>query len=180
MRQTPFCANFVLKPIFDQDRLGTNIGKAEKKSLFLAGGDALSICLNTVAILFMVEIDNIAYSIGLSERARSNFELLGRIKLEDAEAAALVKSKATHVSLIVATVLLAVWAARTSYSNDMPLSVGLIVAPVVAFWLAGVIESIEPGVEGAEVCKRIGKVTLSWVLGVIGMAFLGGTAEGGE
>jgi hypothetical protein len=55
-----------------------------------------------------------------------------------------------------------------------------ILSGFVAFWLAGVIESIEPGVEGAEVCKRIGKVTLSWVLGVIGMAFLGRTAEGGE
>ena len=50
------------------------------------------------------------------------------------------------------------------YSNDMLLSVGLIVAPVVAFWLAGVIESSEPGVEGAEVCKRISKVTGSVTL----------------
>ena len=92
-----------------------------------------------LAILFMVEIDNVAYSIGLSERIRSNFEQHGRIKLEDADAVALVKSKATHVSLIVISVLVAVRAAKTSYSNDLPPSVALIVSPVLAFWLAVVI-----------------------------------------
>lgn len=146
----------------------------------IQGGDALSICLNTVAILFMVEIDNVAYSIGLSERIRSNFEQHGRIKLEDADAVALVKSKATHVSLIVISVLVAVRAAKTSYSNDLPLSVALIVSPVLAFWLAGVIDSVEPGVGASEMCKRVAIVSLSWVAGVMGIGFFVANAEGGE
>ena len=35
------------------------------------GGDAVSVCFNTVAILFLCGIDNIAFEVGLSERLRA-------------------------------------------------------------------------------------------------------------
>ena len=96
------------------------------------GGDALSICFNTIAILFLTEvtcsncdasnsnlcrsclksvpqIDNAAYAVGLSERVRTRVEKFGRVELQDAEAMALVWGKAVHVALLVVAVPAAVW-----------------------------------------------------------------------
>ena len=38
------------------------------------GGDALSICFNTVAILFLAEVDNVCFSVMLPERTRARIE----------------------------------------------------------------------------------------------------------
>ena len=45
--------------------------------VLLKGGDALSISFNTVAVLFLTEIDTVVYSIGLSEHVKSRFERKG-------------------------------------------------------------------------------------------------------
>ena len=41
------------------------------------GGDALSVCLNTVAILFLCDIDNIFFDLVLGERVRARVENAG-------------------------------------------------------------------------------------------------------
>jgi hypothetical protein len=56
----------------------------------------------------VLQIDNAAYVVGLSERARTRVEEFGwveHLELRDTEAAALVRSKAVRVALLVATVL---------------------------------------------------------------------------
>ena len=68
------------------------------------GGDALSVCLNTVAILFLCDIDNIAFDLALGERVRARVEDAGRVELDDAELSALARTKAVHVVLIVLVV----------------------------------------------------------------------------
>ena len=77
--------------------------------VLLKGGDALSVCLNTVAILFMCDVDNIAFDLALGERVRARVEDAGRVELDDAEATALARTKAVHVALIVLAVLGAVF-----------------------------------------------------------------------
>ena len=47
------------------------------------GGSALAICLNTVAVLFLVELDNLAFSHGLREKMRVEAEEFGRISVTD-------------------------------------------------------------------------------------------------
>ena len=51
------------------------------------GGDALSVCLNTVAILFLCDIDTITFDLALGERVRARVEDAGHVELDDAEAA---------------------------------------------------------------------------------------------
>eukprot|EP01050_Picozoa_sp_SAG11_P032888 SAG11_NODE_10905_length_797_cov_2.421203_1_plen_116_part_10 len=57
------------------------------------GGDAMSVCFNTIAVLFLCEVDNAAFAMVLGERARARVESAGRIKLNDSEFAALARSK---------------------------------------------------------------------------------------
>ena len=76
--------------------------------VLLKGGDALSVCFNTVAVLFLCEIDNLLYAILLPERERARVEVEGRVELGEAEAAALMRSKAVHVAVLVVAVPCAV------------------------------------------------------------------------
>ena len=74
------------------------------------GGDALSISFNTIAILFLCDIDNISFKLALPERIRARVETVGRINLSDTEASTLVTMKIVHVCLIMLAMLTAVWA----------------------------------------------------------------------
>lgn len=49
----------------------------------LIGGDALSVCFNGVAILFLTDIDNVAYSAGLSDQFRGTVQRQVRNSLEE-------------------------------------------------------------------------------------------------
>ena len=49
-------------------------------------GNSIAICLNAVAVLFLVEVDNLAFSHGLDEDLRREAEEFGRILLTDTEA----------------------------------------------------------------------------------------------
>jgi hypothetical protein len=85
-------------------------------------------------------------------------EEFGRVDLWDAEAAALVRSKAMHMVLLVTSVLVAVW------SGDGGVAV---LYPFLAFWLGGVAEAVAtPGARAAEKVQRVGKATGAACLGL--------------
>ena len=123
------------------------------------GGDALSICLNTVALLFLCDIDNIAFDLVLGERVRARVEDAGRVELTDLEATALARTKAVHVVLIVLGVL-----ASVGLGED-----GTFLA-WIALFLGGVVESFVPGAPAAQARKRAATVLAKWLLGFV--AFL--------
>ena len=127
--------------------------------VLIKGSDALSICLNTVAILFLCDIDNIFFDLVLGERVRARVEDAGHVELDDGEASALARTKAVHVALLVLFVFGAVW------SGVIPVAV---FGPLLAFLLGGVAESFVPGVGAAKTCKRVGKVLGAWLLGFVG------------
>jgi hypothetical protein len=134
----------------------------------LKGGDALSVCLNTVAILFLAEIDNAIYKVGFSERVRTRVEEYGRVETSDREAVARVRSKQIHVVLITATVLVFCSGANILFTF----------LPLVSFWLGGVAEAlIAPGADAAEKAREVAKVTGAAVLGVGGLMVLFGLAQ---
>ena len=59
------------------------ISGSVNKLVQIRGGSALAICLNTVAVLFLVELDNLAFSHGLRENMRVEAEEFGRISVTD-------------------------------------------------------------------------------------------------
>ena len=75
------------------------------------GGDALSVCFNTIAVLFMCEIDNLCYQFGLGERIRARVEDKGRMALSAEEAAAMSQTKTVHIVMIVCSILFSVYMA---------------------------------------------------------------------
>ena len=132
-------------------------------------GDALSVCFNTVAVLFLLEVDNITFDAALSERLRSVVEEMGHVELSEAQTATLARTKPVHIVLIVATVLGAV--AIGGSSGDAGWQAGFSF-PFLAFGLGDAVEVFDGGRSGAEVCKKVTKTTLAMLLGFVGFTAL--------
>ena len=62
-------------------------------------------CFNTVAILFLAEVDNVIFQVALPEEVRARVEEAGRVVLGDADQLALARSKPVHIGLIMVAVL---------------------------------------------------------------------------
>jgi len=71
------------------------------------GGSAMSICFNTIAILFITEIDNMTYHLGLGEREKERVDTRGHVILTDDEAKRLSHTKALcTVTCVIGTLWL--------------------------------------------------------------------------
>ena len=133
----------------------------------------MSVCLNSVAILFILELDNVLFAVGLPERVRARVETEGRVELTDEEAAKFAISKPVHVLLVMMYLLCAVQAVSKLFSvvgtMVLLLATGLF-GPQSVFLCGAVIEACGPRGGGLlGVAKAIG----SWVLGaIISMAFI--------
>lgn len=139
--------------------------------VIMRNGDALSVCFNTVATLFLCDIDNFTYRILLSERVRTQVEKHARVELCDAEAVALARSKVIHAALILILVPISTWAVKTS--------IMAVFLTWVVFWLGGVVEVVtgpHGGVWTPAVGKGVARVTGQFMLGFAGFGVLfGGT-----
>jgi hypothetical protein len=69
------------------------------------GGDALTVSFNTVALLFIIDVDNLTYELGMPEKWRARIETRGRIQLSDAAADTLAKTRIIHALLVVLCIL---------------------------------------------------------------------------
>ena len=98
--------------------------------VILEGGDALSICFNTVAILFLVEIDNMSYHVGLGELQKARMESVGRVVLSDAEATNLAWLKLMYLPIVLSCVLCSVATMDAFVGSIVALLMGGLLAPL--------------------------------------------------
>ena len=138
------------------------------------GGDALNVCFNTVAVLFLCEIDNIVYAVGVGERTKSRYEELGRVELEDVEAATLARSKTAHSFFVMVMPILGVLTQSTG--SDF---VSMFLCRF-AFFLGSVAEVYVPGeTKLGKFIKQVLGAFAAFVLGFIAMIGLA-LASGGK
>ena len=69
----------------------------------MRSGDSLSICLNTVAILFLAEADNMAYHLGLAEAQKARMESAGRVALTAGDSEKLVWTRVVYAPAVSCT-----------------------------------------------------------------------------
>lgn len=127
--------------------------------VLLKGGDALSVCFNTVAMLFLCELDNLTYAVFLPERLHTRVEDEGRVELGGAQASSLMVSKWGHV----ATLLVAVPSILVSGHFLV-----VMMLPFGAFWVAGAAEIALGAASVSVSCREIGKMTGRCLLGHVG------------
>lgn len=69
-------------------------------------GDALNVCLNVVAVMFLTEVDEVLYTFGLSTEERSVVEAgAGKVSSTQLERRVLRLSKWAHVVLIMLSIM---------------------------------------------------------------------------
>jgi hypothetical protein len=111
------------------------------------------------AILFLCEVDNIAFALGLSERVRRRVETAGRVDLSDDEADSLAHTKAVHIGLIMIFVPASLFAAHVTASFA-----GCFVA-MAPVWLGGIAEAFIPGATVGETARRVVETVLQALMG---------------
>jgi hypothetical protein len=119
------------------------------------------VCFNTVAVLFLLEVDNITFHAALCERLRARVEEQGHVQLSDAQADALARTKPVHIVLIMVAVLgsVAIGGATGEFKA------AAIFPPFLAFFLARAAEAFGGGRNGAEVAKGVAKSAGAMLLG---------------
>jgi hypothetical protein len=130
----------------------------------LKGGDALNVCFNTLAVLFLCEVDNAAYAYGIGEKVKGRVERIGHIHLTAAEEAGLTVNKTAHIVIVVVIVVGSVASIGGLGGSRSAFDV-LLTYPFVAFWLGGLVASYQPGKTFGEVAKTMSWHTLSSILG---------------
>lgn len=85
------------------------------------GSDSLSVCFNTLAILFIMQLDNDFYACALAEQTRAEVEEHGRVEMDTTSAAGrrelqlLALTKNVHIALIMATVPTITWLMKRTH-----------------------------------------------------------------
>ena len=124
--------------------------------------DAVNVCFNSIAILFLLEVDNLAYATILGERSRARVEEAGRVELGDEDVAALTRSKAIHVCGIVFYILFEISALNSSDNG-----LGWMVFPPFIVWaILGAVEiccTMPPARWPGELCKLTGSTLLALI-----------------
>ena len=88
--------------------------------VLLKRGDVLSVCFNTVAILFLLDVDNPIFELISPEWLRARVTEAGGVVLSDAEAAAIARTKPVHTFCIMMAVLLGLALAPSSCTTRKP------------------------------------------------------------
>ena len=81
------------------------------------GGDALTVCFNAVALLFLADIDNYTYGFGITDDLRMRLETEGRSRMGELDANAAVNSQIMHVVSVVLSLFAGVML-RTRMSTE--------------------------------------------------------------
>jgi Zn ribbon nucleic-acid-binding protein len=125
--------------------------------VFMQGADALSVCLNTVAVCFLCDIDTVIYVL-LPRRFKLRMEEAGRVMLSNEEADAMSRSRVVHVCAIVCMTL-----ATVAYRfKSTPVT---FLMPALAFFIGGVSEGLEAS--AAQVACHAAKVFAYCLLGLV-------------
>ena len=120
-------------------------------------------------MLFMCEIDNAAYYVGLVESVRVRMEHVGRCHLTKRQAAEVWYGKAVAMTMIPWGLLLPLPLIQT---GNQYLWLACVPFPFLAYVGVALVETFGPGQEPTtgvgEVCKRVGGVFGRWFGGLLG------------
>ena len=132
--------------------------------------------MNTVALLYLCEVDNGAYTFLLGERVRREVEMHGRVQITDHEAADINASKILHGVLLVVAQLGAVFGVGLSIWS------AIVMVPVMsgfmAVWLAAMVDGVRRGTDasansGKAEQEQVGKAVALNLAKATGQSFCG-------
>ena len=130
------------------------------------GGDALSVAFNSVAILFLCEVDNALFKLALGERARSLLEANAHVTFEEVDLTILARTKAVHVPIIVLTVLVGVESTKYNMFREA------VFVLFFGWWIGAIADVLFLDANAQTTAKRVGMKTAYMAMGMVGVQVL--------
>ena len=135
----------------------------------LLAGDSLSVCFNTVAILFLLDVDNMTFDYALPEKLRAVVEEFGHVELNQVQADALARTKQVHIVLVVVAVCGVV---ALGGFHGRAAQTGNLAVAVIAFFVGKVVEAFDGERSATEIAKEVAKTAGAAAVGFIARGFL--------
>jgi hypothetical protein len=126
------------------------------------GSDAISICFNALAVLFLLDIDTALFQFWIPERIREEMEEFGMPTIREVDANYLASVKRSHAVLVAFFVTLAVKVAGTGAVHGQGLT-------NLAFVIGGIYEAFTRArlFENETMGKAMGKWFLAFLIGLV-------------
>lgn len=110
--------------------------------IVVQGSSGVSICLNSVGVLFILEMDNLAYQYGIHEQDRENMETEGGIYLSSGVQASLVRMKNAHLISVPLGITVTLLLIRDDITGPYHLQIVWMLVCSLSFWGCGLVETI--------------------------------------
>eukprot|EP01052_Picozoa_sp_SAG31_P008927 SAG31_NODE_459_length_15396_cov_5.092502_5_plen_489_part_00 len=136
--------------------------------LVTTGTSSLQICFNTIAILFLADVDNLVYAFFLAERVRARLEDVGRVQLTADDLRPLQVTKIAHVFVVWVNIMGCVYWVDKGGGGP-----ALLAFTHPCFWIAGVVDIFMRKSEGVtHTLRLVVGTTAKMMLGYVGFGIL--------
>jgi hypothetical protein len=105
------------------------------------GSSGVSICLNSVGVLFVLEMDNLAYQFGIQEQDREVMEAEGAIFMNSSVHASLTRMKNFHLFSVPLGIIATLVLIYSDITGPYHLQIVWMVVCSLSFWLCGLAEA---------------------------------------
>lgn len=132
--------------------------------VLVVGSDTVSVCLNTVAILFLSQIDNVLFAVLLPEPARARVEERGHVELQGTELRQLAQTKMVHTVLVTVMLLVLVQLiGHTGLKNPMILAWPILLCGAIS----DVLVPEAHATTSKQTARRVGQACGACLIGLI-------------
>lgn len=110
------------------------------------GSNAIKTCMNTVSVLFMVELDNSAFHYGLREDIRSYVEEYARVVVLPGQLAVMNVMKMVYVVCLPCIIFMSMW----QIADQLEHTTSALSQMMVAFFMGGILEILVSHIVGGD------------------------------
>ena len=109
--------------------------------IVVQGSSGVSICLNSVGVLFVLEMDNLAYQYGVHEQKRETMEADGTMYLNESIHDSLTRMKNAHLISVPLGIIITLLLIRADITGPYHLQIVWMMVCSLSFWLCGLVEA---------------------------------------
>jgi hypothetical protein len=103
------------------------------------GSSGVSICLNSVGVLFVLEMDNLAYHYGIPEHDREVMEATGTVHMSHSDNSSLVRMKNAHLVSVPAGIVITLLLIHSDATGPYHLQIVWMLVCSLSFWGCGLV-----------------------------------------
>jgi hypothetical protein len=113
------------------------------------GSSGVSICLNSVGVLFVLEMDNLAYHYGIPEQDREVMEANGTLLMSDHESSSLIRMKNAHLISVPVGIVVTLLLIHSDTTGPYHMQIVWMLVCSLSFWACGLVNAFVQAMDDA-------------------------------